>query len=81
MMEIGIDEWDAADILSRGFDCSRSSRKSFRIERCLQVGRKIIRIVAALGPYNFNGKLKEVFFIIHASKETLKKDRMKEMGR
>ena len=37
---------EVVDILAQGFDCSRSKRKKNTYERCIQKGKKIIKIVA-----------------------------------
>ena len=80
MGEIGIDHWDAEEVLSTGYDCSRSLRRSTKIEKCLRIGNKVIRVVAELGPYYLNDEIKEVYYIIHASIETLKKHRTRNIG-
>lgn len=53
----------ALDVLERGYDCPRGRRSKGIIERCLDKGRKTIRVVVAK---SFNFSLdSEVWAIIH----------------
>jgi hypothetical protein len=76
MEEIGMDMWDAADVLKEGYDCSRSRRGPAKVERCLPIGRKVIRVVVVEGVFDPKGNPEEVYYIIHASEESSRKDRM-----
>ncbi len=64
MDEMGINLWDAKEILENGYECSGSRRAKNIIERCMLKKNKEIRIVAALVEW------KEGTFwrIIHAGK-------------
>jgi len=39
--------YDIVEILEEGFDCSRSKRKKNIVERCVQRGNTIIKVVVA----------------------------------
>ena len=70
LYDLGLWLNDAVTVLDSGFECSRSRRKSDKIERCLRKGDKILRVVAA---YDYNRMMQmEVIVIIHVSIEGLK---------
>ena len=74
LYENNMDLNDALDILEKGYDCSISKRSEEIIEKCINVKRKTMRIVAAK-TYNFSLD-SEVWAIIHAgfkSKSKVKK--------
>lgn len=80
MVEIGIDMWDVTDILTNGYDCSRSKRSRTKVERCMPFGRKIIRTVVVQGIFDPIGEAEEVYYIIHASQESINLDRLPGKG-
>jgi len=43
--ELGIDLWTVKYILEYGFDCSRSKRKKWIVERCIRKDRKVVKVV------------------------------------
>jgi hypothetical protein len=78
--EIGIDRWKVAEILTKGWDCSRSKRREGTIERCLDWGQKVIRAVAIRGPFTLEGEIGEAYYLIHVSIESRKKGRFRQEG-
>ncbi|MDO9538362.1 MAG: hypothetical protein Q7J68_08620 [Thermoplasmata archaeon] len=66
--------FDVADVLEKGCDCSRSRRKKEKLERCLQAGNKITRVVVADGQFAYSdGYVEDVYWLIHVSVETRKR--------
>jgi hypothetical protein len=80
LLHLGLDLWDAADILNNGYDCSASRRKKNKIEKCHNIGRKVIRIVAVEDYFDADDISEEVFYIIHASEETADKTKTRKGG-
>jgi len=72
---VGLDRWDAAEILTQGWNCSRSKRRIGTIERCLDWGHKVFRAVAIKGPYTSEGEIEEAYYLVHVSIEAHKKGR------
>ena len=58
-----LDLYVALDVLERGYDCPRGRRSKGIIERCLDKGRKTIRVVVAKS-FNFSPD-SEVWAITH----------------
>ena len=80
--QLGLDLYEATEILEQGYDCQRSKRKAGKIERCLRKGSKVYRIVIADGEFCYpDGSIENVYWIIHISQETHKKGRSKGKGR
>ena len=77
---LGLDEWEAVEVLTNGWDCSRSKRKKGKIERCLERGRKVIRAVAVSGVYSIEGQIEEAYYLVHISIETINKVRKRRVG-
>ncbi|MDP3742245.1 MAG: hypothetical protein Q8R15_02945 [Candidatus Micrarchaeota archaeon] len=70
LFDLGLWLNDAVEVLDSGFECSRSRRKSDKIERCLRKGNRVLRVV---GAYSYNYLLREeVLVIVHVSIEGLK---------
>ena len=80
LLHLGLDLWDAAEILNSGYDCSASRRKKNKVEKCHKIGRKVIRIVAVEDFFDSEDICEEVYFIIHASEETMDKTRSRKGG-
>lgn len=45
MLRLGLDLFDAKQILEDGFDCSRGKRKKGTYERCMRKGKKMLKVV------------------------------------
>ena len=73
MESLGLNGWDIVDVLSDGWDCSRSRRHKDTMERCLEQRRKVIRAVAMKGPYDMEGEIEEAYYLIHVSIEAQRK--------
>ena len=73
--ELKLDLLDVVHVLENGFDCASGGKRKQGIhEKCLKVGRKVLRVVAAEGLLRFpGGPSEEVFYLIHASQETWRK--------
>src|SRR3989338_11135040 len=78
--ELGLDLIDAASVLEEGFECSSGGRrKEGIIERCLQRGDKVIRVVAAEGLLdNLDGEKELVYYLVHVSIESINRKRNRE---
>ena len=73
MFYTGIDMYNVIDILENGFDCARSRRRGWISEKCVQKGKKIVKVVVVdAGDYY---KLIHVgkFSLTHKFKKMLKK--------
>ena len=70
MEHADIDMYLAVEVLNEGFDCARSKRKKNIYERCLQRGKKIMKVVVAdIGSY---------YKLIHVGVFTEKKGRFEQ---
>lgn len=69
MAKLGLDLFDAAEILNNGYDCSISRRRKGVIERCIDKGNKTIKVVVQEAADYFGDKC---FELIHVSKFTKK---------
>jgi hypothetical protein len=73
LLHLSLDLFDVAGVLENGCDCAKSRRACGKMERCFQVGRKVLRVVVA---EDYNEFLREnVFVVIHVSMESLKRGR------
>ena len=57
---------DVAEILNEGYDCSRSKRREGVLERCIDRGNKVIKVVVQRGFIELDGK--ECWELIHVGK-------------
>lgn len=72
--DLGLNLFDVADVLENGYDCHRSRRKKGKLERCLQLDNKVIRVVVADGQFVYpDGYIENVYWLIHVSIETSKR--------
>lgn len=71
MLEVGLDMYKAIDILNNGFKCSRSRRSKNIIEKCIQKGSKIIKIVLV--------NKQDFYLLIHVGVFTISKKFRKMM--
>lgn len=63
--ELALGLHDVKDVLEKGFDCSRSKRRTGIMERCLKKDGKILRVVVSQGYSSF---MKEhVCVVVHVS--------------
>ena len=69
MAKLGLDLFDAAEILKNGYDCSISRRRKGVIERCLGRGNKTIKVVVQEATDYFGNRCYE---LIHVGKFTKK---------
>ncbi|MBI5036972.1 DUF4258 domain-containing protein [Candidatus Micrarchaeota archaeon] len=60
--DLGLDLTDVKEVLEDGFDCPKSKRKAGVLERCLRIGNKILRVVAAKDYQIFSKKGKGLVF-------------------
>ena len=68
MGEIGIDLWQAKEVLEQGYDCSASKRAANIIERCFYKKNKEIRVVVVLVEWKVEGQIESFWRIIHVGK-------------
>jgi len=54
---------DAARVLEKGFDCSRSKRKKGVLEKCVKKGKKTLKVVSVKS-YNYSLET-ECWLLIH----------------
>jgi hypothetical protein len=80
LFNLGLTGWEIVEVLTNGWDCSRSKRREGTIERCLESGNKVIRAVAIKEPYDLEGEIEEAYYLIHVSIEARKKDRIVREG-
>jgi hypothetical protein len=80
LYSLGLTGWDAEEVLSNGWNCSRSKRSKGKIERCSIRGKKIIRVVAVKGIYDLEESIEDVYYLIHVSVESRNKIRMRREG-
>jgi len=45
MLRLGLDLFDAKNVLEEGFDCSIGRRKKGTYERCIKKGKKMLKVV------------------------------------
>lgn len=64
---------DVENILESGFDCSRSKREKGKFEKCIQKGRKIIKVVVV--------DTGEHLVIIHVGSFTASKKKLHQLKR
>jgi len=64
---------DIENILESGFDCARSKREKNKLEKCIQKGRKIIKVVIADTGDNL--------IIIHVGSFTASKKKLHQLKR
>lgn len=67
MWHLKRDLWDVLEILEEGYDCSSSKRKANILEKCVQKGKEVLKVVVAdCGNY---------WLAIHFGRFTFKKRR------
>ncbi len=71
MYDCGLFLFDALEILEVGFNCSRSKREKNKYERCVQKGKKIIKVVAV--------DTGEHFIITHVGTFTASKKKLQQL--
>jgi hypothetical protein len=64
---------DVEHILETGFDCARSKREKNKLEKCIQKGRKILKVVIADTGNNL--------IIIHVGSFTASKKKLLQLKR
>jgi len=62
---------DVAEILSNGYDCSRSKRRVDVVEKCMDKGNKTMKAVVQKGTLMFDNK--ECWELIHVGKFSRRK--------
>ncbi|MFH0987166.1 MAG: hypothetical protein V1911_03935 [Candidatus Micrarchaeota archaeon] len=63
MLHLGLDLWDALEVLAFGYECQRSARKEGTREMCVKKGKKTLKVVA-VKDYNLT-KRQDVWLIVH----------------
>lgn len=77
ILELGLSIQEIIAVLDKGFDCAPSKRQKGRIERCLRKNMKLIRVVVQESELVYASEKEDVYWIIHVSEETYKKERWK----
>jgi len=78
MEDLGLDILNVLTVLEYGYDCPAAKRKRGTVERCLRRNNKVIRIVIKEGEFVYSdGYVENVWWLIHASIETFKPERLK----
>lgn len=71
MTKLGFDGWDVLEILKEGYDCSASRRREGILERCMDKGRKTVKVVTVKS-YNWSLE-SDVWVITHVGRFTRKR--------
>lgn len=66
LVKYGMDLDDVAEILNEGYDCARSKRRKGVLERCIDKGKKTIKVVVQRGFIELDGK--ECWELIYVGK-------------
>lgn len=77
ILELGLSIQEIIFVLNKGFDCASSKRQKGRVEKCFRRGTKLIRVVVQESELMYASEKEEVYWIIHVSEETYKKERWK----
>jgi len=77
ILELNLTIQEIIEALTNGFDCARSKRQKGRTEKCLRRGAKLVRVVVQEGEFVYADEKEEIYWIIHVSEETYKKERWK----
>lgn len=63
LLKLNMDLYDVLKILEKGFDCTKSKRKSGVIERCVKKKNKIFKVVIVKDEWRWSGE--KVWTITH----------------